>query len=109
MKTVSPLKLKKRKTETNIFIRQFYAFLKEQGDCVHLKKLRGREGYYDPSTEEIAVDYRKEFISTMVHEVIHHLHPYWSESKVVSKEKEIMNTITVRQCKNMIVMIAKYT
>ena len=104
----SSLKDKKRKTEIAIFIRNLNTFLREQGDNVHLKKLRGREGYYDPSTEEIAIDYRKEFLSTLVHEVIHHLHPYWSENKVVQKEKEIMNTITIRQCKNIIVMVARY-
>jgi len=101
-------KKERRKSDAYTFIRQLNSFLKNQGDNVILKKLHGREGYYDPPTEEVVVDYRKEFLSTLVHEVLHHLHPDWSESKVINKEHELMNTISVRQCKNMIVMIARY-
>jgi calcineurin-like phosphoesterase family protein len=102
------VKQKNRKKEAYVFIRRLYKVLREQDERVILKKLHGRDGYYDPSTEEIVIDYRKEFISTLIHEVLHHLHPPWSESKVIMKEREIMNTITIRQCKNIIVMLARY-
>ena len=107
MKTLTDKKARKKK-EAYIFIGQLYKFLKTQNDIIILKKLHGKEGEYDPVAEQIVIDYRKEFISTLVHEVLHYLHPYWCESKVIRKEHEIMNTITVRQCKNIIVMIAMY-
>lgn len=104
----SPCKCKRRKKEAYTFLHELYTFLKERSDLIILKKTRGMEGRYEPPDDEIVIDYRKEFIPTLIHEVMHCLHPQWCETKVAIKEREIINAITLRQCKNIIKVFASY-
>lgn len=61
-----------------------------------IKKLKGIMGYCEWSSG-ITVDYRKEFISTLIHECIHYIEPEWNETKVLYAEKRIINTLTSEQ------------
>lgn len=99
---------KKHRQNTCKILHSIYEFLKEKSDTIILKKIKCMDGYYDPDVDLIAVDYRKEFLSTLIHEILHSLHPDWCETKVVLTEREIMNTMTVRQCKNVIKRFAAY-
>ena len=40
---------------------------------------------------EIALHYKHDVISTLVHEVIHYYHPDWSEKAVLGAEKYIID------------------
>ena len=60
-----------------------------------LRKMRGSMGLcYDDMLE---FDYRKDIIPTMFHECIHFLYPDWSETKVLTAEKRLINHITPLQ------------
>ena len=60
-----------------------------------LKKLKTVHGWCHEEDDYVEIDYRKEFILTVIHEVIHYIQPNWSESMVMYAEKRIINTITV--------------
>ncbi len=60
-----------------------------------LKKLKTVHGWCHEEDDFIEVDYRKEFILTIIHEVLHYIYPNWSESRVMYCEKRIANIITV--------------
>jgi hypothetical protein len=60
-----------------------------------IRKMRGIMGLcYDDMLE---FDYRKDIIPTMFHECIHFLYPEWSETKVLTAEKRLINHITPLQ------------
>lgn len=60
-----------------------------------LKKLKTVHGWCHEEDDYVEIDYRKEFILTVIHEVIHYIQPDWSESMVMYAEKRIINTITI--------------
>ncbi len=99
---------KKRKKETYTLIKRLYRFLRNNSDQISFKKLGGGIlGYYDYGTAEITIDHRREVIPTLIHEFIHHIHPKWSETKVVNYERRIMNSLTSRQFKNIIRILSE--
>lgn len=70
-----------------------------------LKKLKGAMGYCEWEVG-ILLDYRREFIATLIHECIHYLRPAWPESQVLYAEKRIINTITIKQIIKLIKVFA---
>jgi len=66
------------------------------------------DGKYEPSDDEITIDYRKELIPTLIHEIMHCLHPDWCETKVLTKEREVVNAMSLRQCKNILRRFSSY-
>jgi hypothetical protein len=58
-----------------------------------LKKLKGVHGWCEWE-DGIILDYRKDFIPTIIHECIHLLEPNWSESQVIYSEKRVINSIS---------------
>lgn len=69
---------------------------KSDSNFFKLKKLKGVMGYCEWE-EGISLDYRKEFIATLIHECIHYLKPSWSETQVLYAEKRVINCITIKQ------------
>ncbi len=57
-----------------------------------LKKLRGVHGYCEWD-DGIILDYRKDFIPTIIHECIHFIEPDWSEAQVCYAEKRVVNAL----------------
>jgi len=97
------------KAQTYQFTKKLYQLLKTQPDTVILKKLWGNCcGLYHPDTDTIDIDFRRGIIPTLVHEALHKFHPNWSETKVWEHESKIMNSLTPRQVKNIIRMLAAY-
>ena len=95
--------LKKDKKDLYSFMRRLYYLLEHHSDRIDFKKLRGGTyALYEPDTGDIIIDYRKDIISSLVHESLHHFHPNWPETKVYKEESRIMNMLTVRQIKNII-------
>ncbi len=90
-------KLSLRKKEVKQLYRKVFSLVKKKsGKFFKLKKLRGVMGWCEWE-DGIKIDYRKEFIPTLIHECIHYLKPEWSESKVLYAEKRIVNYLTARQ------------
>jgi hypothetical protein len=93
----------KSKEEMEKFIRRFYYLLRHHSDRIYFQRLsKNVYGYYDYGTEEITVDYRREMVPTLIHEAIHHWHPDWPERAVLKEERDIVNSLTPRQYKNIL-------
>lgn len=90
------------------FLRKMYKLFHDKPDIFSFHKLRGYQGICDYEEDSIRLDYRKEFISTLVHECVHYIYPDYSETKVIREEKIIMNTITDRQVRNIIKRFAQF-
>ena len=73
-----------------------------------LKKMNDRRGDTDNYVDMICLDYRNEFISTMVHEVLHYIHPKWKEPRVLKQEKKLMNTFSVLQVQRILKLYALF-
>jgi len=98
----------KNRKEMNRFIRRFYYLIRHHSDQIYFQRLsRNVYGYYDYGTGDITVDYRKEMVPTLIHEAIHHWHLDWSENAVLKEEKEIVNSLTSRQYKNILRVIVE--
>ena len=101
---------KKRKTiQKNIgrIIRRTCYFLYHHADCICFQKLpKNICGYYDGGTEEIIIDYRKDIIPTLIHELLHLWHPKLSEERIVKEEKRIVKALTPSHCKKIVKALA---
>ena len=98
-----------RKKENYSFTRRLYRFIRNHSDHICFKKLYGGwVGQYDPQTTNITLDYRRDVIATLIHEFLHHIHPKWSETKVKIWESRIINSLTPRQYKNIIRVLAEH-
>lgn len=99
---------KTRQKETYEFTRKFYKFLKNHSSHIFFEKLYGNYvGKYDIETTDITIDHRRDFLSTLIHEYLHHVHPDWSETKVLNQERKLINALSVRQVKNILKALAK--
>lgn len=109
MKKLRNIKGKKlSKREAYYVISRFYHVLKNQEITLSFHKHKGLCGTYDASQELITLDHRRDFIPTIIHEMLHFLHPEWCESKVLSHERKIATTLTPRQAINMMKAICIY-
>lgn len=77
----------------SLFERIIESIRKQKKGFFTLKKLKGVHGYCEWE-EGIILDYRKEFIATIIHECIHFIEPDWSEAQVAYSESRVINTIT---------------
>ncbi len=99
---------KKYKNSLYRFTSRLYRELRKPERNITLKKLRKPYcGFYDCITEEITLDYRQEILSTTIHEYLHKFNPDKCETWILSEEKKIMNSLSVRQIKNIIKAFAK--
>ena len=109
--------LKKRKSKKIIeqqkrdiynFTRRLYYLLRKHPDNIDFRKLGGGVyGYYEPETDEITIDHRRDLIPTLIHESLHKFHPDWSETDVLHEESRIVNFLTPRQIKNIIKVLGE--
>lgn len=84
-----------------------YRLMTDKPEMFVLRKMHLYQGECDWVDDVITVDYRREFISTLIHEVLHYFHPTWSETKVLREEKKIINALSVRQVRNVLKCYAK--
>jgi len=90
------------------FTQRLYYFLRHHQDLISFQKLsQGVYGYYDFGTEEITIDYRREVIPTLIHEILHHWYPSWSETKVINEERRLVNSLTPSLYKNILRVLAQ--
>jgi len=99
---------KDKKLEIYRFTNKFYKFLREHSDHIFFEKIYGNTiGLYNYETENITVDYRRELLPTLIHEFIHHIHPDWSETRVLRLESRTINSLSKRQVKNILRVLGK--
>lgn len=91
-----------KKTNVYPFLSKMYKIFNTKPDLFTLQKLHNYQGICDWEEDSIKIDYRKEFISTIVHEVLHYIHPNWSESKVLREETKIMNSLSFCQIRRIL-------
>jgi len=97
------IKQKQQKKEIDFIIKRLYVYLKTHPGCIFLKKISGScVGYYDDAEETITIDYRCDFVPTLIHEFIHHMRPKWNEKMVIREEKKVMKHLTGIQCRNIL-------
>ena len=95
------------KKETYYITRKLYNLIRNDSYQIIFKRLWGNiYGYYDG--EDIVIDHRKDIIPTLIHECLHCWNEKWSETKVIEHERKIMNSLTPRQIRNIIRMLAKH-
>lgn len=101
---------RKKYKRTNVypFLHRMYTLFNTRPDIFVLKKIRLYEGEYDPVNDVINIDYRKELISTLVHEVLHYLYIKWPEQRVRTQEQKIMNSLSVRQVRNILKRFSQF-
>lgn len=52
--------------------------------------------------EEIIIDYRKEILSTLLHELMHYFYPWWSEYTTLYNERRTMRVINKKEIKKVL-------
>jgi len=88
--------------------KRLYYLIRNSDERIQFVKLGGGVcGYYYRGTDEIEIDYRRDIISTLIHESLHKWYPNWSETKVYRHESRIVNLLTRRQIRNIIKAIGK--
>jgi len=90
------------KEELYSITRRLYRLFKNHPEMFCLKKLRGHKGWYDHTKIVIELDYRTDILPTILHEAFHHWYPDWSETKVETAERNIINQCSIKQVKNII-------
>lgn len=100
-------KMKYRKQKLYSITKRLHASIRASKGFLFLRKISGCHGFYDEAAEVIFIDYRKEFIPTIIHEFLHKWHYEKSESWVLREEKRIMNSLTPRQVKNLLKVLVE--
>lgn len=78
-----------------------YKLFKTNPEIFILKKMR-IQGSCDYVNDIICLDYRKEILSTVCHEVLHYIYPAMTETSVARQERRIMNFLTPIQVKHIL-------
>ena len=92
-----------RKEKIYSILKRLYSDIKNSESNIHFKKIHGCQGFYDESKDEICIDYRKEIIPTIIHEFLHKWYPEKSETWVLAEERRIVNSLTQKQIKNILI------
>jgi len=96
-----------RKDTYNV-TRRLYRLIRSHADRIYYKKLHHNVyGFYEAETEEITIDYRRDIISTLIHEALHHWNKDKSETWVLRHESLIMNALSQKQIKNILKIIGE--
>lgn len=94
------------------FTKKLYRFLEDEHQ-IKLKKLNAHVGSMEYIVEDpglpctITLDFRKDILSTLIHEFLHYRHQTWSESEILKSERLIMNRLTSKQAKNILKKLAQ--
>lgn len=94
------------KSQLYYITQKLYKELKSDNRII-LEKIRKEKGNticgkYEWDTETIRLDYRYDIISTLIHEYLHRWNPDKSEKWVLRQEKQIINSLSPKQIKNLI-------
>ena len=100
-----------------MFVRKLYRLFKNRPEIFRLDKLpkiKNKAGnivqlYGECLLDgtEIAIDYRHDLLSTLLHEALHYFHPECTEREVLSEEKWLVNNLSSKQIKNILKRFAE--
>lgn len=93
------------KKEICQYVRKIHRFLNNSTkNTVIFKKHRGYRGmiHFEESERLITLDPRDKVISTLVHEILHDMHPNWSETDILEMERKLINSMSNTQIKNIL-------
>lgn len=100
--------------EVSIYIitRKIYKFLRDvqnpnKPHKLHIKRIHGKSGWYYVNDIRIELNQEDDIIAKLIHEVLHHAYPKWSETKVRKHEKYYIKALTSRQVKSIIKKLAE--
>lgn len=92
-------------TPAQKYTRKLYRFLRGQ-PAIEFKKLRKNRGNIiwksDGDDVIVELDHREEVVSTLIHEFLHYEHYDWTEEQVLCMEKEIVDSLSHRQVRNIL-------
>jgi hypothetical protein len=57
---------------------------------------------YDSEQESIKIDYRFDIVPTIIHEILHAMHPKWTERKVRKEENRHLRSLSEKQVINLL-------
>ncbi len=89
------------------FLSNMYKIFNDNPGLFKVQKIRVFQGECDEYEDVILLDYRKEFISTIIHEVLHYMHPNWSECQVYREETRVMNSLSICQIRHILQRFVK--
>lgn len=88
-------------------VRMTYRLLNTHPEMFSVERLHiNTAGLYHPDTKQIRINYRHDILSVLIHEVMHHYYPEWSEQRILSAEKFIMNHLSQRRAINLLKRLA---
>jgi len=90
------------KSETYNYTRRLYRLLKNHGDQITFRKLRGAYGVCDEDGDIVIDISRGQTVATLFHEAAHFWNQDWEEEDVERFEKRIMQSLTTRQIRNVL-------
>jgi hypothetical protein len=89
------------------FTTNIYKRLKNESFNLRFMRVQGVHGFCWPGADVIQMNPQGQILSTLVHEMIHDIHPSWEEEKVLAHERVIMTQLSHRQMANLMVAMGK--
>jgi hypothetical protein len=95
------------KTQADYYLHRCYRLLADPDTVLRHKRLKGNlHGLAFSVVQSMTVDFRKDALSTIIHECLHIIYPDWTEKCVIAAEKGIVDNMTQLQFQNLCYRIA---
>jgi len=89
------------------FTYEIYNRLNKDGFVLRFMRAPGVHGYCFPGADLIKMNPQGEVLATLVHEMIHDIHPKWNEDRVLAHEREVMAQLSHLQMANLMIAMGK--
>ena len=90
------------KRQANYYLHRCYRLLADPDTVLRHKRFKGNlQGIAFAAVQSMTVDFRKEALSTILHECLHILYGNWPEKKVLAVEKGIVDHMSQTQWQNL--------
>jgi len=91
-----------RKQQSNYYLRRCYRLLADPDTVLKHKKFKGcLHGIAFAAIQGMAVDFRKDALSTIIHECLHLLYPHLPEKSILQMETGIVDNISQLHFQNL--------
>ena len=85
------------KSQLYYFTHKVHKKLEDPNTTVKFMRWPGTDGAYWHDTKVLGLTPNGEVISTLIHEMLHCFHPFWTEKKVVRYERLIIKMLSHKQ------------
>jgi len=90
------------KSRADYYLHRCYKLLADEDTTLKHRRFKGNlHGIAYSCIQSMCVDFRKEALSTIIHECLHLLYPTWTEKKIREHETGIVNHMTQLQWQNL--------